>query len=244
MTKERTEEEPETLRRRYGKGSCETGSPGKVIVSTRPTGRSHLPSAELTRTAPVTDSGSRPSLFLKPQPVGTLSWQYFKDASFMSQWGLELWSKTWDPENQRGALGTSPCLPRDVTRPPSPPPLSPFFPRFSPSVTQPPCNPSLPPHSSLSPRSSVFHGEEQNSTRALRANLRASPLRDSNSQGQRRRPPQCSRWIYYTSIYMTWHSLWGQNLSPASRLHKLASQATASSQRSVEAVSVQYAAFA
>ena len=99
----------------------------------------------------------------------------------------------WDPENQRGALGTSPCLPRDVTRPPSPPPPSPFFPRFSPSVTQPPCNPSLPPHSSLSPRSSVFHGEEQNSTRALRANLRASPLRDSNSQGQRRRPPQCSR---------------------------------------------------
>ena len=39
VTKERTEEKPETLRRRHGKGSCETGSPGKLIVSTRPAGR-------------------------------------------------------------------------------------------------------------------------------------------------------------------------------------------------------------
>lgn len=48
-------------------------------------------------------------------------------------------------------------------------------------------------------------------------------------------------------LYFNLHDLTqsrGQNLSPASRLHKLASQATAPSQRSVEAGNLQYAAFA
>ena len=85
------------------KGRVKPGQVGRRQVSTRSfqSNQTHWAllttnlanSAELTKTAPVTDSSSRPSLSLKCKAVRKLSWQYFKDASFMSQWGLELWSK-------------------------------------------------------------------------------------------------------------------------------------------------------